>query len=62
MTYYIVMNVRAEIHSAAVQWTVVSGSCLPVSMEVIGHDTDEVKVTVDLEKLSFRSTIELFPS
>ena len=60
VSYYVVMNVSAGVHSAAVQWTVVSGSSLPVSMVVIGHDADEVQVTVDLEKFSLRSTIELF--
>lgn len=41
-SYNVVMNVCARVHRAAVQWTVVSGNCLPVSMEVIGHDVDEV--------------------
>lgn len=41
-SYNVVINVCARVQRAAVQWTVVSSNCLPVSMEVIGHDVDEV--------------------
>lgn len=51
VSYDIVMNVRAGVHRAAVQWAVVSSNCLPGSMEVIGHDVDEVKVSVDFKHL-----------
>lgn len=44
------MNVWARVHRAGEQWAVVSCSCLPASMEVIGHDVDEVQVTVDFKR------------
>ena len=44
------MNVWARVHRAGEQWAVVSGSCLPASMVVIGHDVDEVQVTVDFKR------------
>ena len=49
------MNVRTGVDRALVQWAVLSSNCLPRSMEVIGHDIEEVKVTVDLERCSFLS-------
>lgn len=47
------MNVGARIHRAAVQGAVVSCSCLPVSVEVVGHDVDEVQVAVNFQSLEF---------
>ena len=55
VSYDVVMNVCAGVHGAAVQGAVVSGRCLPVPVVVIGHDIDEVKVTVDLKIRSRRS-------
>lgn len=52
-SYDIVIRVCTRIHRAAVQWAIVSSNCLPVSMEVVGHDVDEVKVTVDFKRFSF---------
>lgn len=41
------------VHRAPVEWAVVSGKCLPVSMEIVGHDVNEVKVTVDFKSVFF---------
>lgn len=43
------MKLYARVHSALIQWAVVSSYWIPVTMVVIGHDVDKVKVSVGLE-------------
>lgn len=44
------MELRARVHAAAVQWAVVAGLQLPVSVVVVRHHVDEVQVTGGRQK------------
>lgn len=46
VAYNVVVILWARVLWAAVQWAVLSGNCIPVTVEVVGHDIDEFQVTV----------------
>lgn len=45
ISYNVVVHMCPRVKRTAVQWAVVSSSCLPMSVEVISHDVHEVKET-----------------